>query len=174
MAALGIRAKGEGCAHWGNFGTTQLKKLELINPTQLITAWQSGLPLLTCCSARAESAGANHGALFCPLRFLEEHSGLGRGRAGPTESRTLGLDLFCRVQHLQFSCENKQVMRLGQGHGESQIWRKGGFCVYSHLLFIYSGSLYSLPIMGAGARRPHRPYCIPDPTFFFNASCFLL
>lgn len=96
-------------------------------------AWQSGLPLLTCCSARAEAASANHGALFCQLRFLEEHSGLGWGRVGPTESQTLGLDLDHRVQHLQFSCENKQVMRLGQGHGESQIWREGSFCIYSHL-----------------------------------------
>lgn len=47
----GDKSRGEGRAHWGNLGTTQLKELELINLSQLITAQQSGLPLLTCCSA---------------------------------------------------------------------------------------------------------------------------
>jgi hypothetical protein len=88
VAALGCRAcssgdrsQGEKSAHLGNFGTTQFKRLKLINPSQLIMGLAiraSPAHLLLCPwgSCQGQSQGIVLSALLLGRRY---------GRAWPRE-----------------------------------------------------------------------------------------
>lgn len=100
--------RGEGCAHWGDLGATRLKKLQLINPSQLIRASQSGL----LCSPAALPWGELPEPItgHCSPRSAPWRTQGFPGESLQEDSQAWGLDPDCPEQYLQVSHEDKEVV----------------------------------------------------------------